>query len=171
MDKIIDLDIDTNLPSNIAGFYAMLSDMRNRLLEEVDGITQKQLDFSPSITKIETIGTLLFHIAAIEFSWIYEDIFKEEMVYEEWKYAFALREQLDPPQMTNKSLSFYLEKLHSLRERVYATVRGWNDKELEKVVKSGNQFYTIRWILYHLVQHESHHIGQINLLKRMYKIH
>ena len=50
MDKIIDLDMDTNLPSNIAGFYAMLSDMRNRLLEEVEGITQKQLDFSPSIT-------------------------------------------------------------------------------------------------------------------------
>ena len=168
MQNIIDLNFDKNLSPKIAELYGMLSETRIRLLEEVEGITQEQLDYSPNITKIETIGTLLFHIAAIEFSWIYEDIFKQEMDYEEWKYAFALRENLDPPQLTGRPLSFYLDKLRDLREKVYETLRTMKDEELQSIIESGTNKYTIFWILYHLNQHESLHIGQINFLKRTF---
>ena len=168
MQNVIDLNFDKNLSPKIAELYGMLSETRIRLLEEVEGITQEQLDYSPNITKIETIGTLLFHIAAIEFSWIYEDIFKKEMDYEEWKYAFALRESLDPPQVTGRPMSFYLDKLRDLREKVYETLQTMKDDQLQSIIESGTNKYTIFWILHHLNQHESLHIGQINFLKRLY---
>lgn len=167
---MMDLKYDTHLTPKIAKLYAMLSETRERLLEQIKDISQEQLDFSPSITKIETIGTLLFHIAAIEFSYIFEDIYEEQWDQEEWKYSLALREQLDPPQMTGKPISFYLDKLSEIRERVYSKVLEWTDKDLDRVVKSGKREVTINWILYHINYHESVHIGQINFLKRLFKL-
>ena len=170
MENVIDLMFDKKLSPKLAELFSMLTETRKRLFEEIEGLTQEQLDFTPALTKIETIGTLLFHICAVEFSWIYEDIFHEEMIYEEWKYAFALRETLSPPQLTEQPLSFYIQKLTNLRARLYNTLCKMNDEDLKKVIHSGKNNYTIYWILYHLNQHESVHIGQINFLKRLYQI-
>ena len=169
MEQVNDIPLDEKLSPKLAEIYGMLTETRARLLEEVEGITQEQLDYTPDIKKFETIGTLLFHIAAIEFSWFFEDIFKEEMEYETWKYAFALRETLEPPQLTGKPLSFYLEKLQMLRDQVYDTLQTLKDEALQKVVDSGGRKFTVYWILHHIDQHEALHIGQINFLKRMCK--
>lgn len=83
MSEIQDLSFDILLTSNVGVLYAMLTETRNDLLYEIKDIKQDQLDFSPSITKIETIGTLLFHIYAIEYSWFFEDIYGEPFDDEE----------------------------------------------------------------------------------------
>lgn len=169
MPNTVDLILDEKLSPKVAVVYAMLFETRNQLLREISDLTQEQLDYSPNITKVETIGTLLFHIAAIEFSWFFEDIYGEEFKEEEWKYALALRYNFEPPQLKNKPLSFYMEKLQKLRERVYITLQQWKDVDLNQPVKSDDYYYTKIWILHHIQQHESHHIGQINFLKRLFK--
>lgn len=168
MSHITNLPFDKTLSPRISEIYAMLTETRMRLLQEVEGINQEQLDYSPNIRKFETIGTLLFHIEAIEFSWFYEDIYKEVMEYEEWKYAFALREKLDPAQLTGKPVSYYLERLEQLRSRMDKTLQQMKDEELHTIVESGERKFTIYWILHHIHQHEILHIGQINFLKRLY---
>lgn len=168
LKRIIDLHFDYNLTPKIAEIYGMLIETRTKLFKEVEGITQEQLDYSPNILKFETIGTLLFHIEAIEFSWFYEDIFKEEMNDEDWKYAFALRKTLDPPQLIGRPLSFYLKRLEELRKRIFETLQSMVDEDLYSVVDSGGRKFTIYWILHHIHQHEALHIGQINFLKRLY---
>jgi uncharacterized damage-inducible protein DinB len=148
----------------------MLEETRNRLLEQLEGLSQETLDYTPSINKIETIGTLLFHIAAVEWSYIFEDIDKLEMGYEEWKYAFALREKLDPAQLTGEPLKFYFQKLSDVRNDVIKRLKKLEDNELERFITIGKRELTIEWILYHLIYHESIHIGQINFLKRQHKV-
>ena len=46
----------------------------------------------------------------------------------------------------------------------------FSNSDIEKLVESDSIKYSIEWILYHLVEHEAIHIGQINLLNRMYKL-
>ena len=170
MSTTNNLDFNQLLTPRIRDLYAIMDETRKRLFEQIEGISQEQLEFTPSERKIETIGTLLFHILAVEYSWIYKDIFKEEMDYEEYKYAFALREDLHPPQLTGKPLSFYVDKMNSLRNRVFSTLKTWKNEDLDREVTSGKNTFTIYWILYHVNYHESIHIGQINFLKRLYKI-
>ena len=168
--KTKNLILDINLTPKIAVLFSMLEETRNRLLKEIEGLTQEQLDFSPDINKIETIGTLLYHIEAVEYSWIFEDIYKQEMPYEEWKYAFALRSKLDPPQLTGRPLETYVANLKRLRKNFFNEMQKLTDEDLNTLISSDKYNVTISWILYHLNQHESAHIGQINLLKRLYNL-
>jgi hypothetical protein len=78
-----ELFFDENLSPEFSKLYSHLYETRIRLLNQISAIDQQTLDFTPSIKKIETNGTLLFHIAAVEYSWMIEDIFKQNMDYEE----------------------------------------------------------------------------------------
>ncbi|MHA2363593.1 MAG: DinB family protein [Candidatus Hodarchaeales archaeon] len=161
------VDKDETNPK-LSKLILMLIDTRKGLLSQLNGFSQDALDYSPNINKIETIGTLLLHIAGIEWSWIFEDIDNMEMDYEEWKYGFALREKLDPVQLTGKPLQYYIDKLDKVRKDVLIRLEKMNDSDLKKEVIIGNDKFSIEWIIYHLFQHESVHIGQINFLKRQY---
>jgi uncharacterized damage-inducible protein DinB len=45
-----------------------------------------------------------------------------------------------------------------------------DDHDLDKVVGTGDDKFSIEWILFHIVEHEAMHIGQINLLARLVKL-
>lgn len=77
---------------------------------------------------------------------------------------------MNPPQLTGKPIAFYLDKLQDLRLRMLNTLKTWTDGDLERVIKSGNKNFIIRWILHHIHYRKASHIGQINFLKRLYKI-
>ena len=117
------------------------------------------------------MGTLLLHIAAVEFSWILEDIFKRPMG-REWEVAFPIR--VGMPQVSGKPLEYFVETLDRVRTEVRSALATLTDTDLNRVVipqdESGapeSHGYTIRWILHHLVEHEAHHRGQIAMMKRL----
>ena len=159
----------SGLSSKVAHWNSLFHETRERLLLIVNELDAKALDFTIDERKVETIGTLLFHIAAIEWSWIFEDIDGLELDYEEWKEAFALRPQVDVPQIKGKNKQFYLEKLQEVREQVYQRLQEFEDNDLERIVESEGNKYSIEWILFHILEHETMHIGQILLLKRFYE--
>lgn len=161
------LNRDSSLPEDLSTWLAQMNEIRERLLNIIEDVDEEALDYTPSERKIETIGTLLLHIAAVELSWIYEDIYKEEIDYDEWKYAFPLRSNINLPQLKGKGKNYYLKKLQNVRKSI--TERLQVEKNLARIVQSDDQQYSIEWILFHLVEHEALHIGQINLLNRLYK--
>jgi len=169
--KIFKLDKVADLSPRVATWYAIMNDSREYLIEIIEGLDEDALDFTPNDKTIETIGTLLMHIAGVEWSWIFEDIDGVEMDFERFKYGFALRPNVNIPQIKEKSKQFYLDELKYVREQVYKRLCKLKDKELEEMVGSGEQKYTIEWILFHIAEHEMMHIGQILLLKRMFKLH
>jgi uncharacterized damage-inducible protein DinB len=134
-------------------------------MKRVDGLTKKELDFTPDEENIESIGTLLLHIAAVEWSWIFEDMDNLEMDYEKWKHAFPLREKI--PQLKGKGLKFYTERLDEVREEVNERISELSDSELGHLVELDQAVVSIEWILFHIIEHEAMHIGQISMLKRL----
>ncbi|HWR81731.1 MAG TPA: DinB family protein [Candidatus Deferrimicrobium sp.] len=158
-------------PPRIGTYLAMLDDVRRRTKRYVEGLSAEQLSWHPQ-PNVESIGTLLLHIAATEFSYIQEDIIRRPMG-EEWLIAYPIR--FGRPQVTGEQLPFYLRRLDDVREETCKLLLGFSDDDLNRLISpldpgdstSGPVEYSIEWILYHLVEHEAHHKGQIAVMKRL----
>lgn len=157
------------LTPKVSYWYSMLQEVRERLLNIIDYLNDEMLDFTPDERNFETIGTLLLHIAAIEWSWVFEDIDGLEMDYEKFKHAFALRSDVDIPQLKGKNKQFYLNQLKEVREKVFQRLTKFSDEDLDKIVESNADKFSIEWILFHIFEHETMHMGQILLLKRLHE--
>ncbi|MFW9945173.1 MAG: DinB family protein, partial [Candidatus Sifarchaeia archaeon] len=72
--RVITLDREDGLSPRVALLYSMMEKVRGRLFSRIESLSDVDIDYSPHGRSIETIGTLLFHIAAVEWSWIFEDI-------------------------------------------------------------------------------------------------
>ena len=168
MSERYTLQKEDALPADLALLLAQMIEVRSKLLGIIDTITEETLDFTPSDRKIETIGTLLLHIAAVEWSWILEDIYEKEFDYEKWKHAFPLRSTVNLPQLKKQGKKFYLKKLSKVRDKAFEKLS--EEKNLSRIVTIKNNEYSIEWILFHLIEHESIHIGQINFLIRLFNL-
>lgn len=166
--EIFTLKKSEELPSRVSYWYALMQETRKRLLRVVEKLKEEELDYSPNEDSFETIGTLLFHIAAVEWSWIFGDIDGEEMNFEEFKHAFPLRSEVNISQLKGKGKQFYLDKLEEVRNQVHRRLFNLRDEELIRLVGSDSKRYSIEWILFHIIEHEAMHIGQIQLLRRLY---
>ena len=172
--SVISLTKVHELSPALSVWVAQLQQVRGRLLDVVKAMDKDILDFTPDERKIETIGTLCLHIAAVEWSWIFEDIYGKEMNFEEWKYAFPLRSSVNVPQLRGKEKMFYIDVLDKVRKEVMQKIIKWTDADLARRVGMTRASeieaqYTIEWILFHIIEHETLHIGQINLLRRLAK--
>lgn len=156
------------LTPRVSYYYSMLQEVRERLLSIIDDLAEEILDFTPDERNFETIGTLLLHIAAIEWSWVFEDIDGLEMDYDKFKHAFALRLDVDIPQLKGKKKQFYLNQLKEVREEVFQRLTDFSDEDLDNIVGSNSDKFSIEWVLFHILEHETMHIGQILLLRRLY---
>ncbi len=169
---MIGLDSDSGFTPRLGVFRAQLEDVRRGTLRYVAGLDQSQLVWSPQ-ANIESIGTLLLHIAAVERSWIGEDIARRPMG-EEWAIAFPIRFGIE--QIQGQPLEYFLARLASTRDETRAVLSSLTDEDLSRDVApldpgDSTETYTIEWILHHCVEHEAHHRGQIALLKRLYAEH
>jgi uncharacterized damage-inducible protein DinB len=154
----------------IGSFLWQLDDVRKRTLEYVDGLSPEELAWTPD-KKVESIGTQLFHIAAVERSWIGEDIDRRPMG-EEWALAFPIRRRIE--QIRDKPLDYFIDTLHVVRQETRIVLAHLTDGDLSRQITPLDQgdvgdSFSIEWILYHLVEHEAHHKGQIAVLKRLYR--
>jgi len=154
----------------VAQWFAQMEEIRGKLLRNVNELTIDELDFTPDEKIIETIGTLLLHIAGVEWSWIFMDIDGKEEDFDEMKFAFPLRPNVNIEQMKNKDISYYLNRLETVRTEIYERLKKMTDEDLDRIIESEGEKFTIEWILYHILEHEILHFGQIQILKRLYKI-
>ena len=72
-----------------------------------------------------------------------------------------------PLSLAGKTLADYLEMLRRARAATHRTLRNWEDRGLEETRTVDGREVSLAWILYHLVEHFSYHLGQIALLDNL----
>lgn len=158
--------------SNKIGELAfMLDHTRTLTLGEVSGFQRSDLDYLEDGSS-NSIGALLYHIAAIEkvhqlITFENRDFTEEE--FAEWGAAIELGAKARK-EIKGKSLDFYLQLLHDTRNE---TLRLLREKEDSWLYAGGawpngvpfNHYY----LWFHVMEDEISHRGQIRMMKKKLK--
>jgi len=74
-------------------------------------------------------------------------------------------------QIARTSLDYLFSKMDKARRKTRKILQKLSDRDLDKVHKFKNDRITYAYILFHLIEHEASHAGQIsNLINRMKKL-
>jgi hypothetical protein len=154
----------------IGTLVSMMAWLRPQVVGSVRGMTTEQLDFLLD-DKANTIGALLNHLAATD-AFYHEHTFKgvewgkwDPAVAEKFNAAMELGDA-GRKKIKGNDVAYYLDLLQQTRESTLAEFRKRDDKWLMSVDEKwfwGPTNNYCKW--FHVCEHESHHLGQINLLK------
>ena len=149
----------------VGRFVAMLDDTRSRLLGDLERFDPSQVDLHPPGSP-NSIGTLLYHIAAIELDWLYADLLGRDFpdAAHEW-FPVDVREENGLLTPVVEPLDRHLARLAWVRNLLLAELRAITDSDLERTVNVGPQESGAGWVLHHLMQHEAEHRGQIGEIR------
>jgi uncharacterized damage-inducible protein DinB len=162
-------------------FLAQLQAKRAEMLEDLRGATPAELAWQPA-PGMNTIGMLLAHIAIVEVFWT--QIGLEHMPADgiDEALAKALDFGVDddgmpippgaapPATLAGKTLADYETLLRRSSDYSRAVIAKLTDDDIEREFtrrrRSGAQeTMNVRWVLYHMLEHEAGHHAQVNLLR------
>ena len=144
----------------------MFEDARSRTMEVLErvraGMVDRQPDGDPT-----SIGSVLYHIAAIEADWLYEEVlvapFPEEVIE---MFPHPIRDEEGRLTLvTGESLESHLERLDAVRVLVLDVYREMDLEDYRRVRELPDYDVTPEWVLHHLLQHEAQHRGEIDRLR------
>ena len=145
----------------------MMEDTRARTLRALDGISADLIDQVP-VGGDNSIGSLLYHLAAIEADWLYADILQSD--YPEWlSEVFPEDVRTDDGRLTPiraLTLDEHVDRLASVRTHFLEDVRVVTDDGFRRPHKTESGVVTPEWVLHHLQQHEAEHRGQIQTIRK-----
>ena len=125
---------------------------RDKLMTLASTLTDEQLDFVPR-EGLWSLGRVARHIARAEDGW----------------FRYVVARELDnwPPYTaedyrTVESIKILLTAVHARTEAYLTTI---DIADLDRVIETpwGKQL-TLRWIIWHVLEHEIHHRGEIFLM-------
>jgi uncharacterized damage-inducible protein DinB len=149
----------------VGRFVAMFADTRRRLFRDLEGFDPADLDRLPPSSP-NSIGTLLYHIAAIELDWLYADLLGGEFPPEtaEW-FPVDVREQGGRLTPVVQPWERHLARLEWVRGRLLEELQRLTEADLDRTYFEGAAGNGGAWILHHLMQHEAEHRGQIGEIR------
>ncbi|HZE19632.1 MAG TPA: DinB family protein [Candidatus Angelobacter sp.] len=163
-----------------ASFYAQLEDQARILHETVQGITPQELEWQPE-RGMNTIGMLLAHNAIVDVFWTQLAI----LGITQTDSLPALGISMDddgmpippdaegPANLKGKPLAFYEDLLSRGRGFVREAWAKVSDSDMDKQITrerpdGSKRILTVRWAMYHILEHYAGHRGQVQLLRHLY---
>ncbi|MBS1517183.1 MAG: DinB family protein [Bacteroidetes bacterium] len=158
---------------NIQLLKYMLEDVREVTMKGVSHLSKEQL-FAEPVKGEYPIGAYLMHLAECEIYWL--EVISGNAQPEELKKRAYANVWYDPyetsvPPETAPEITEYKEVLDLARKNFLDYVLTLKDSELAENVtvkrERGDIQFSKKWIIYHIIEHEAHHRGQMFMLMRM----
>lgn len=132
--------------------FAHWSQVRQGLIEVVQKFTEAELDKRP-FPNSWSVRQIIYHIANTEAGWIH--------------YA-ARGELADWPAPYTAADYPTIPDILTLLRMIHAQTEAWLDtltqQNLDDVVSFGDgEIFTVQWIIWHVIEHEIHHRGELSL--------
>lgn len=166
----------------VASFLAQLDDVNRRLLKDLGGASAAELAWQPKRGQ-NTIGMLLAHMAIVEVYWTLVAL--ERYTPEEFQRALGVgidddgmplpADDAPPAGLKGRDLAWFAALMRKARGYVRRNTSRFTPADMDRFVTrtsrlTGNRSRSnLRWILYHLVEHQAGHHGQILLLRHQYR--
>lgn len=162
-------------------FMAQLDDQHALLLGDLRGIGPAELEWQAG-PGMNTIGMLLAHLAIVEVFWT--QVGPERKIEFETESALGIGMDDDglpvppggapPATLAEKPFAFFEGLLGTARAYARRAAATLTDDDLARVFRRTRrngevQELSVRWVLYHMVEHFSGHYGQILLLRHQYR--
>ena len=147
-----------------------LQDTRSLTYACLEGISQAELDWSPPY-RGNTIGSLLYHIAVIEADWLYEDVLQSGFPADVADlFSLGIRDEAGLlSAVRGVVLEEHLCVLDAVRARLVLAYSQFTLDEFRRPRRQPDYLVTPEWTLYHLIEHEAEHRGQILELRNALK--
>ncbi|SFF97112.1 Uncharacterized damage-inducible protein DinB (forms a four-helix bundle) [Halobacillus alkaliphilus] len=152
----------------IGHLVSQMNYVRKTTLEAISGLTTSELDFLPG-KEGNSIGALLFHIAAVEKGFqieIFEGRSPNEQEMLEWGSPYSLGEK-GRKYINGYSLDFYITKLEEIRHRTLQKFATLTDDWLYENRLWDNYSSNNYFIWFHVFEDEINHRGQIRIIRKM----
>jgi uncharacterized damage-inducible protein DinB len=143
-----------------------LEDARRRTLERIAGLSPALIDWATPESG-NSIGGVLYHIAAIEVDYLYVDTLEQpfpQVVID--MFPYEVREEhgrLTP--VRGFDLQWYLHRLDYVRELVLEAFGKIDLADFRRARHLPDYDITPEWTLYHLTQHEAEHRGELAAIR------
>lgn len=145
-----------------------LQDSRRRTLRSLREVPSR---FINRDAVINSIGTILYHIAIIEADWLYTEIL-EQGVPPEVQELLPQDDRDKKGRLTefgSESLESHLSRLAAIRERLLDAMRTMSSEEFHRPRSLPDYDVSPSWVLHHLAQHEAEHRGEIESVIAQFK--
>jgi uncharacterized damage-inducible protein DinB len=139
---------------------------RERLKGKVVGLEAAVLD--AQLPGENSIGSLLYHIAAIEMDWLYVEVVEAQAFPPEVAemLPYEVRDETGRLTVVNgRSLIEHLETLNRTRKFLIKIFQQMDLADFRRLRQLENYSCTPEWVLHHLIQHETEHRGQIMTIR------
>ena len=143
-----------------------LEDARRRTKDALKDLPAAAVDWTPPDGG-NSLGTLLYHIAAIEIDWLCADVLEHKCAPEVWDlFPYEVRDGADRLiPVPGLSLDEHLKRLETVRRIVLDAFRGMTVAEFHRPRRFEKYDVTPEWVLHHLLQHEAEHRGEMAVLR------
>jgi uncharacterized damage-inducible protein DinB len=175
------IEVPPGYKSNGAGlFVEQLNNLSERMERDIEGLSPDDFIWQPSLG-VNSIGMLLVHIAIVEVYWckrMLEQVAEPEQHVED---VLGIKMDFDgiplsangqPPQYLGRDAAYFLGLFQRARAHTDEVVRTLSDEDMEHEfemhIPTGElRIMSRRWTLYHILEHQAGHYGQILLLKHL----
>ena len=155
---------------DIGVWLSALQDARARTLRVLQDIDPQWLDFLPGDDG-ENISTILYHLAAIEASWLFEEVLQSDLPPEmETLFPYDVRDANGKLMPVSESMQQHKERLKHIRERLLVEFSNMTADNFAKARSLPDYDVSPVYVIHHLMQHEAEHRSQINWIGMKAKI-
>lgn len=154
-----------NQEPEIGRWLWAFEDARRRTLEQLGRLEQDIIDWQPPEGG-ESVGAILYHIAAIEADWLFTEVLQQPLpeVIESFFPHKVRDEDGRLSHVVGDTFEEHLVRLAAVRETALTAYRQMDLADFRRVRSLPEYDVTPEWVLHHLMQHEAEHRSQIGSL-------
>ncbi|MBZ0291739.1 MAG: DinB family protein [Anaerolineae bacterium] len=144
----------------------MIDDARRRTRRALDGLDERAVDWQKT-AEGHSIGTLLYHIAAIEIDWLGTEVLESKLPSHVWDhFPYEVRDEQDQlMHVPGVSLADHWQRLDFTRALLMDTYQQMSLEDFRRARVLEAYDVTPEWVLHHLCQHEAEHRDEMIALR------
>jgi len=163
----------------VARFLWQMDEKRRALIKDTRGLSARELEWQPA-PGMNSIGMLLAHIAYAENHLVQVGLegkptsdTRAAIGISEEEEGMPLAEGAPPsPALAGRDLAWFDALLERARAYTRGVATALAEADLAREVRrkrpdGSERVFNVGWVLYHMLEHEAGHHGQINLLRHL----